>query len=147
MADMLNYLVVMLTVMALFSVAVSLYTHAMPPEMLNRITSFSDLSSTMNLEDMSNSVQGNLERQTKMPVVEMGAIVFYSGNMLLDLFLNFTFAIPEMVGLLIYSLTRIFSIDTVIIALVELLLGVVMIVWYFVSLLQLIIGIRSGRVA
>lgn len=113
---------------------------------LNYIGSFSDLADSIDLKGVSEDVQNSLESQTSIPVIELGALVFYSGNILLDLILNFAFAIPEMIGLIINGIGLLFNIDSYMFAIVEIFAGVVVMVMYFVGLMGLLQDIRSGRV-
>lgn len=135
-----------LIVQLFFSFAITGIVYYIPDDAKNMVSSFSDVASDIDLDSVGNEVQDALERQTNIPVIDVGALVFYSGNILLDLLLNFAFAIPQMFGLIIYGLTRIISLPVYMVGLVELFTGVTIIALYFVSLMQLITGIRSGRV-
>lgn len=108
-------------------------------------TGFSDIADELSLTSVSEDVQGSIQQQTNIPVVELGALVFYSGNILIDLLLNFAFAIPQMMTMLVQGLLMLFNFDTYIWVLVQLFLSVVVIVLYFIGLMQLLIGVRSGR--
>jgi len=136
---------VILVVQLFFAVGITLLTYAVPTSFINQVSSFSEVAEAINLESVSGDVQQSLERQTDIPAVELGALVFYSGNILIDLLLNFIFAIPEMVGLIINGLTRLLSIDTFMIATVQTFIGVVVMVLYFIGIMQLLVGVRSGR--
>ena len=120
--------------------------HAMPDDALSYTTAFSDVTSEINLENVSSQVEDSLERQTNIPVIELGALVFYSGNILIDLVLNFAFAIPQMIGLVIAGIVMIFNIDAQLVLFVELFSGVTITALYLISIIQLIVGIRSGRI-
>jgi len=145
--EVMSLFKVMIMCQLFFSVGISMFTYSMPADSLNHVTSFSDLSDRIDVDNVSVAVQDNLERQTNIPIIDIGALVFYSGNILLDLLLNFAFAIPEMIGLLISGLSRLFSFDAIIISFIQLFASVALLVWYFISLIQLLTGIRSGRIA
>lgn len=144
--EIMSLFKVMIMCQLFFSVGVSMFIYSMPDDAVNHIDSFSDLSDSIDLENVSSEVQSNIERQTNIPIIDVGALVFYSGNILLDLLLNFVFAIPEMIGLIISGITRLFSFDAILISYIQLFSSVALIVWYFISLIQLITGIRSGRI-
>ena len=63
----------------------------------------------------------------------------------LDLLLNFAFAIPEMIGMLINGIQRLLNIDGYLFAAVELFFSVLMVALYFIGIVQLLGGMRSGR--
>lgn len=136
----------MLLVQLFFSFAMTAIVYYIPDDAKNLVTSFSDVAGDIDLDTVGTEVQDALTRQTNIPVIDVGALVFYSGNILLDLMLNFAFAIPEMLGLIIYGLQSIITMPAYMVALTELFVGVTVISLYFISLIQLITGIRSGRI-
>ena len=142
----MGYFKVVILVMLFYSFGITLFTYALPSDSLSFVTGFSDVSSSFDLETVGNEVQSSLESQTNIPVIELGALVFYSSNILLDLLLNFAFAIPQMFGMLINGLMLLFNVDSYLFAVVQLFASVVMVVLYFIGLMQLVTGIRSGRV-
>ena len=73
-------------------------------------------------------------------------IFFYSGNILIDLLMNFFFAIPEMIGLLVVGMQTLFNIDGYFYAMIEGFAGVVMTSLYIIGLLQLLNTIRGRGV-
>lgn len=111
----------------------------------NYVTGFSLNGGAFELETVSNTVQGALERQTNIPLIELGALVFYSGNILLDLFLNFAFAIPQMIALITNGIMLIFNLDNFVFAMVQLFVSVVTLTFYFIAGIEMLTSIRSGR--
>lgn len=132
-------------VMLFYAVAITALSYAMPPDSLDYVTSFSDITTNIDLDTISDDFQTSLESQTDIPIIELGALVFYSGNILIDLLANFIFAVPEMIGILINGLVRIFSIDVQLGSLIQLFASTVLIIFYVIGLIQLLTGIRSGR--
>lgn len=141
--SMMNEFKVMLVVMLFYSFCITLITYAMPVESISYVDSFSSLANEANLENVSVQIQDSITQQTRIPIIELGALVFYSGNIVIDLLLNFAFAIPEMIGLLVNGIMLLLNVDSYIFAVVQLFASVVMIVLYFVSIMQLLIGIRT----
>lgn len=137
---------VIILVQLFYAVCITGLTYSLPSDTLNYVTSFSDVGQTIDLDTVSEDVRDSLESQTNIGVIELGALVFYSGNILIDLLLNFAFALPQMFGLIIHGITILFNLDPIIFALVQLFASVTILVLYFISLIQLLTGIRSGRV-
>jgi hypothetical protein len=79
-----------------------------------------------------------------VPVVELGALVFYSGNIVIDLLLNFIFAVPEMITLVMAGIGTLVSVDPYMLSVFKSFIGVLFSVLYFVAILQMITNIRSG---
>ena len=132
-------------VMIFYAFAMTTFTYSIPTEALPYVTGFSDLNQKIDLQEIGDEVQGSLQSQTNIPVIELGALVFYSGNILIDLLLNFVFAIPEMITALINGVLLIFNIDPFLITQLQIVSGVLFSVLYFVGIINLLTGIRSGR--
>lgn len=149
MADMVDLVKVVILVQLFFSLGITLTSHAIPENALNYVTSFSDLGSDMSFDGISDKVQSSLQSQTNIPVIELGVLVFYSGNILLDFLLNFAFAIPELISLIINGLLMLFPFGEAVAfipATIQIFSSVAIMAYYFIGLMQLITGIRSGRI-
>lgn len=146
MGNIMDYFKVVIIIMLFYSFGITILSYSLPSDSLTYVTGFSDLGDSFDLETVGSDVQSSLESQTDIPVIELGALVFYSSNIILDLLLNFAFAIPQMFGLLINGISILFNVDSQLFVVVQLFTSVVMIVLYFVGLIQLMTGIRSGRV-
>lgn len=146
MSNIMDYFKVVIIIMLFYSFGITILSYALPSDSLTYVTGFSDLGESFDLETVGGDVQSSLESQTDIPVIELGALVFYSSNIILDLLLNFAFAIPQMFGLLINGISLLFNVDSQLFVVVQLFTSVTMIVLYFVGLIQLMTGIRSGRV-
>lgn len=127
-----------------YAFAITLLVYAVPADSLNYVTSFQDLATDIDLETVSTDIQDSVQDQLDIPVVELGALIFYSGNIIIDLLLNFFFAIPQMIGLFINGFMMLFNVDSYLFAVVELFSGVIVTVLYFIGLIQLLGNIRSG---
>lgn len=125
-----------------FSLGITLLAYAMPTDTLNYL-SFAE-NDNYNMENIGTEIEASLEQQTNIPVIELGALVFYSGNIVLDLLLNFLFAIPEMITMLINGVLFIINIDSFIISIIQVFAGVIVSVIQLLSILQLVLDYRSG---
>lgn len=137
---------IIIIVQVFYSVAITGMVYVIPDESLSYVTGFSDITDQIDINTVSEDIQESLNRQTSLPVVEMGALIFYSGNIIIDLLMNFFFAIPDMFIMLLNGITMIFNIDVVLMGLIQLFVTVVIIVMYFISILELVMNVRSGRV-
>ena len=143
--EMMTWFKAIIVVMLFYSVSITLLTYALPSESKVYVNPFSEVANDIDLQDTSSQIRGSVEAQTSIPVIELGALVFYSGNILVDLLLNFAFAIPEMIGLVINGIMLLLNIDSYVFAVVEIFAAVVVTVIYFIGLIQLLTSVRSGR--
>lgn len=136
---------VLIYVMLFYSVSITLLAYALPAGALNFVTVFSEgTQDTSSLDNLNAEVQDSLTRQTNIPVIELGALVFYSGNILVDLLVNFVYALPQMFGLLIHGITSLFNLDAYIFQTIQAFATILMTVMYILGIIQLITGLRSG---
>ena len=141
----MSYFKAVIVVMLFYSVCITMITYALPADARVQTQIFSNFNEDISLEGTSTLVEDSIQEQTNIPVVEVGALVFYSGNIILDLMLNFAFAIPEMLGLLVNGFMLLFNVDSYLFAIVEIFASVAVTIMYMIGLIQLLTGIRSGR--
>lgn len=144
-SNIMDYFKIMILVQILFSFGITGFTYSLPSDTLDYVTGFSDVSGKIDLNSVSGELEGSLSSQKNIPIIEIGALVFYSGNILIDLLVNFMFAIPEMIGLVINGVCIMLNVDSYIFALVQIFASVAISVAYILGLIQLITGIRSGQ--
>jgi hypothetical protein len=145
MVGVMDLFKITLIIMMFYSFGITIIAYSIPAAALPYVTGFSELNNDIDMENIASNVQGSLQSQTNIPVIELGALVFYSGNILIDLLLNFVFAIPEMFTALINGLLMVFNIPPFIATQIQILTGVMFTVIYFIGVIQLLTGIRSGR--
>lgn len=143
---MLEWFKITIVMMLFFSTSINIIVYTLPDDTKIYATGFSAFSGDVDLNNIAQEVQGSVESQTNIPVIDIGALVFYSGNILIDLILNFAFALPEMIGLLLTGLFMIINIDTQISNLIQLFASVAIMVLYFIGVIELLTNVRSGRV-
>lgn len=144
--ELMEMFKLIIIVQLFFSFAITGLAYAIPDDALNYVTSFSNPADEITFEGVTEEVQDSLEQQTNIPVIDLGALVFYSGNILIDLLLNFVFAIPQMLGLLVHGLMLLLNVDTYLIGLVQGFASAVVLALYVIGIMQLLTSIRSGRV-
>jgi hypothetical protein len=141
-----NIFRIILVVMLFYSFATTVIAYSLPANAVEYTDAFTNFQGgNVSMEGISNDVQESLEQQTDIPVIELGALVFYSGNILLDLLVNFAFAIPGMLTALLNGVLYLVGIDALLAYQLQAFLTAVMIALYFFALIQLITGLRSGQ--
>lgn len=145
MSNQLDAFKVMIIVMTFYSLSVTLIAHTIPQEALTYVGDYEELSNKFQNQDLSGRLQGTLSDQTSLPAIELGALLFYSGNILIDIILNFVFAIPGMMGLVINGIQTLFNIDGYLFLQVQLTLSGLMLALYMVGVIQMIMNMRSSR--
>jgi len=134
-----------LVVMLFYSVAVTIISQSLPTESLDYVRPF-QTKTTSSLSDTVAEVESSVDRQLNIPIIEIGALVFYSGNIVIDLFLNFIFAIPEMLTILTHGIVLIVNMPNYLIDTVQTFAFSVFSIFYILSVISLLLGVRSGRI-
>lgn len=143
---LMTFFTAMVLVQLFYSFSVTSMSYALGTDgEVYGILGYLELDSGNNdLSEISGEIQESLEVQTDIPVVELGSLVFYSGNIIIDLLLNFVFAIPEMITTL-FSLLNIFiNADAFLWTQIQLILFVLVTVSYLISIIGLLTSMRSG---
>lgn len=144
--SMLTFFKYLILVQAFYAVSITMLSYTIVDSANpDYIDIFRSPSESINLVNVTDQLQGSLERQTNIPVIDVGALVFYSGNIVLDLLLNFSFALPQMLSMLVSGVGMIFGVDAFIMVQIQLFITIFISAMYLFGLLQLITGLRSGR--
>lgn len=130
-----------LIIMQLFyAFAVTIIVYSLPPDTVNYINVF---QTDVNLQNTSVKIQENIQKQMDIPVVDLGALVFYSGNIFVDLLLNFMTAIPQMFSLLLTGLFTFLNVDAYIATQLKLFVTTLLTIIYVLMVLRFIMEIRA----
>ena len=111
MGNFLNYFKAALIVQLFWSIAVTLLVLSMPSSDLVYLSFASESPTASTIDSVGDQMQGALSSSSTLPVVDSATLVFYSGNIVLDLIGNFVTAIPQMFTLLLKALFSLFPID------------------------------------
>ena len=125
-----------------YAFAVTLIVYSIPTETANYISIY---QTDVDLYNTSELIQKSVQQQMDIPIVDVGALVFYSGNIILDLMLNFFTAVPSMFTMIFAGLFALFNVDPYITNYLKLFVFVVVSILYLMSLMQFVLSVRSGR--
>lgn len=142
MTDAMTMFKATITIMLFYSLGITLLTYSLDPL---TVGSWEEVfgAPAVDIGETGQDIQDSLETQLDIPIVDLGALVFYSGNILVDMILNFLFAVPEMIGLLFTGFTAIFSLDAQLAAQVQLFAFVLTVATYVIGVIELLTSIRA----
>ena len=133
-----------LVVMLFYSFAVTILANSLPAETVDYLQPFQTRTAS-SLTDTVNEVESSVDRQLNIPVIDIGALVFYSGNIVIDLFLNFIFAVPEMMSILVTGVILIVNVPNYLAESIQTFAFAVFSIFYILGVINLLVGVRSGR--
>lgn len=123
-----------------YAFSVTLIVYALPPGTADYISVY---QTNVSIENTSVQVQQSIQKQMDIPVVDLGALVFYSGNIIIDLMLNFLTAIPGMFSMLLTGIFAIINVDAYIATQLKIFSTAMLTIAYIILMIQFIMGIRA----
>jgi len=97
----------------------------------------------VNATEIAARVGSATQSQLKIPIIEAGALLFYTGNILIDLMMNSFFAIPSLLTILTNSYFLFFSVDVILAMQLKIVLFAIASLAYFINLIGLLMEIRG----
>jgi len=111
----------------------------------NDVAAFNIVNSDFNTERVAGTLGTNAEKQFQLGAQDLGSLAYFSGNILVDFVVNAFAAIPLMFGLLVQAIAYFITLDPVISQQLSLFVTVIVGALYVIGFMQLLIGVRSGR--
>lgn len=143
MAQFTQIFVWLLIVQMFYAFSVSVFVPMIPDIQQQQIIQYTDERGVVNFATLGSSMQGAVNSQSTIPFLDLGALVFYSSSILINLVLNFITAIPQMVSWLLVGLFTFLPFDSTIQNSVKMIfLGMVTIIYYLLLILY-IMGVRT----
>jgi hypothetical protein len=143
MRNALNIFMVILIIQLFYAVSINIIAYSLPSVTNEYIDQANSISGQVDIQDVTNRMENSFGNQLNIPVIELGALVFYSGNFLVDLLLNFLTALPQLISLVLYIIFNIVGADAQIIYFIQLFLTGIVTIYYFMSLITLLTNIRG----
>lgn len=140
---MLKYIVLIVIIQLFYGTGITLLVYAMPTSEINILEYYQEPANDFKATDIASTIRSNLQSQTNIPVVDIGALVFYSGNIILDVIVNFFTMIPSLLAILIRSFYTFFPIDAYVATQISLFVWVIASFVYAIALISFILSIRS----
>ena len=144
MGDTTSFFTRAIEVMAVYSLMITLLIYSVPATDLDYVYELKGSPAYRELDDMSSQFQSNLNEQTSFGIVDVSLLALYSGNILIDLILNFFTAIPSMATTIMKGILVFMNIsDPIKNALMTFTYAIVGII-YLLSIILLLLDVRSG---
>jgi len=138
-----KYFVWIIVIQLFYSFGVTTLSHAFSLYNINNIYFIEMQNITTDITNITNQIESTTQAQMNIPLIDLGALVFYSGNIIIDLMLNFFFAVPSMFSILTNFFLMFFNLDSFLSAQLKLFVFSAISILYFMSLLAFILNIRS----
>lgn len=140
-----NFFVFVIMVQLFWSFGATTFAYTLPDNQLQYVTIYTGHSTASTLQDVSIDVEENIESQVELPVIDAVTLIMFTGNLLVDLILNFLTAVPAMFILLIEGITLFIPIEATLLGTFKMLLWVTATVLYVIAIATTIANMRSSQ--
>lgn len=137
-----KYFTFIITAQLFYAFGITLIAYSLPPDAVNYVSLFQP-SINVSLENTTVQIQESVQQQMNIPLIDLGALVFYSGNIIVDLMLNFFFAVPEMFSILLGALFIMLNVDAYLATQLKLFATAIISILYMIGVLQFLMSIRA----
>jgi len=137
----LDYFKLIIIVQIFFGVSVTLLAYSMPS---SSYTDMIEAEHQVDLTETGNIITSAAERQTNIPILDVGSLIFFSGNIIIDLVLNSVFAIPEMATSLVSVFNIFLPLDPTVKIYIGISIFLIIGAVYIINILAFIINLRSS---
>jgi len=141
-AQTMNYFEYVIIIQLVFAFAITIIVYALPTDTLDYVNNF-ESESDLDLSTVSQDIQSGVDQQMNLPLLDLGALVFYSGNIIIDLMLRFFFAIPEMISIILGVVFMFIGIDAYIAGQLQLLVWAMVAAFYMIGIISFMMNVRS----
>jgi len=128
-----------------YSFGVTTLTYALAPFGLTTlaVTIQPFQNQTEDTSAIASRIQSTTQSTINVPLVDLAFLVVYTGNIFIDLVLNFFTALPGMFNLLVDGLCLLFNVDAYYAVTIKLFIFVFLTITYFISIIAFILSLRS----
>jgi len=124
--------------------SVSMLVPLIPEAEMQQVVFFENEAGLIEYNTLANSLEDGISDQTNIPILDFGALIFYSSNLILNLMINFVTAIPQMLLILLNAFSTIFPIPYTIMSYMKVFMTLILTIVYYLSLFLFITNIRGG---
>lgn len=142
MAGTFEYFKFIVILQLLFAFSITSIVYVLPDEAKQQIVLFEPVHSP-DIDEYAVDVEDTIGKEMNVPLVDMGTLLFFSGNVVVDLMLNTILAIPEMVVILVSGLLYLFPIDVYLAVQLKVFIFAAIAIIYVIMLIAFVADMRS----
>jgi len=144
MVEVLDFFIKVITIQLIYGFLITAVLYATQGQInAGDLTDFQAQQNIVDVNKTTNLVRNQLTNQTGVGIVDIVALVIFTGNSLLDLVLNTIFAIPSMISLIINVLFTFMNIGGPIKTMSLFIFSTLGFLVYAVIMIGTLVGIRS----
>lgn len=142
-----DYFKFVIIIQLLFGIGATAISYSLPGTTYITISQQVSPEEIKNMEELSNDFNEDIEAirnpPVNLPIIDTAFILFYTGNLVIDAFINSIFAIPSMATVLVTGLGVFFPIDPYFQNILSLFVYSLVAILYIIGLIGVIANFRS----
>lgn len=142
----IRYFKFLIMLQLFYSLGVTFLVYSLQPFGITTLSIQSQpfINKTADSASLQNQIQNAMKSQMNIPLIDLGALVFYSGNILVDMFVNFFTMLPGMFNLVIDGFSYFFAgVEVYYIVAIKVLTFAFLTIMYFIMLIQFLLSVRA----
>lgn len=142
-----DYFKTVIIIQLVFGIGASMIAHSLPNQTYIAISQQITPEEVESMENLSGNFTEKIEAirnpPVNLPFIDTAFILFYSGNLVIDAFINSLFAIPSMVSVLVNGFSIFIPIDPEFQSLLSLFVYSFVAILYIIGIIGVIMNLRS----
>lgn len=138
-----DWFVFIIIIQLFYGFSITILSRALVPFSNNIKLPSGIIANYTGMEEIAKETEKALGMQRNIPIIDIGALVYYSGNIVLDMMTNMFFAIPSMATTLITALEIIFAGNSEMFSLLKVFTFTLVSLIYIFMLIKFILALRS----
>jgi len=143
MAQFTQLFTYLLIVQMFYAFSITIFVPLLPDIQQQQVIMYTDEQGVLNFATLGSELEGTVSSQSTVPFLELGTLIFYSTNLIINLVLNFITAIPQMITLLLVTLFTFLPLDQTIQTSVKGIFIAMITIIYYLLLILYIMGART----
>ena len=143
-----EYFKMIIVIQLVFGVGATMIAHSLPEQTYLSISQQVTPEQIENISEISGNFTEKMETirnpPIDLPFVDTAFVLFYTGNLVIDAFINSIFAIPSMATVLVKGFALFFPIDPAFETALTLFVYAFIAVLYIIGIIAVIMNLRSG---
>jgi len=144
MGSIMKYFATMMLAQFFISLVITSIVYSLPADVRNAADSFNNQSSRLSINDVATDLETGVQAQTNVPIIDTAALVYYSGNQIIDFLMNWAFGLPVVLNLIIDGIMMLFGLNVDLLAILKVALSALLGALYLFGLLEFILNMRGS---
>lgn len=142
-----DYFKTVIIIQLVFGIGVTMIAHSLPNQTFVSISQEITPEEIESMQNISSNFTNDIDQirnpPIDLPIIDTAFVLFYTGNIIIDAFINSIFAIPSMCSVIVTGFAIFFPIDPYFETMLGIFVYAIVAILYIIGIIGVIINIRS----